>query len=136
VAGAPQDKSIDRRTERRTKVSQTADERKTAGKGPRWQITAGQCKKEGGRRRKHDNRERESQDRSAQIALEQRSYEKANRRDSDADSEVPSALMPLVRMTTDQDHTDDAAPFGIAAKIPMRNRSLTPQLWIKVGVQN
>src|SRR6201993_522470 len=108
VAGAPQDKAIDRRTERRTKISETADERKTASDGPRRQILAGQGKKEGGRRRNPDDREGESQDRSDQIALEQRGYEKANRCDSDADCKVPSALMPFVRMATDQDHTDDA----------------------------
>src|SRR5246127_693157 len=112
VVRGSQNKSIDRRTERWTKVSETADEGEPTGGGTRRQILAGQCEEERGRRRNPDDREGESEDRSDQIALEQRCYEKANRRNSNASGKVPSALMPLVRMATDQDHTDDAGSIG------------------------
>jgi hypothetical protein len=76
---------------------------------PRRQILASQCEKERGRRRNPNDREGESQDRSDQIALKQRGYEKTDRRNSNACSKVPSPFMPLVRMATNQDHADDAS---------------------------
>src|SRR3984893_6228300 len=78
------------------------------GGGPGRQILARQRKKERSRRGDPDDSDGERQDRSDQIPLEQGGCEKTDRRNDDADSKVPSALMPPIRMAANQDHTDDA----------------------------
>src|SRR4029077_14704914 len=76
--------------------------------GPGPKKPPRQSEKERSRRGDPDDSDGERQDRSDQIPLEQGGWEKTERGNDDADRKVPSALMPLIRMAANQDHTDDA----------------------------
>ena len=69
--------------------------------------------------------------------MEQRSHEQADSSNRYANGEMPSALVLFVRMTANQDHPDYAeAVRDCRIDSDTRKRSLTPQLWIRVGIQN
>jgi len=42
----------------------------------------------------------------------------------------------IVRMATDQDHADDAGSIWDCCIDSNEEQILTPQLWIRVGIQN